>query len=71
MDPAVESITRGDDYELLFTVRPRLGSRLKAVARHADVPITKIGVCTQGPALTLARAGRSDEPLQAGSGHFR
>lgn len=70
-DPVVESITRGDDYELLFTVRPRLGARLRAVARHADVPITKIGVCTRERALTLTRGGRSDEPLPDGYGHFR
>ncbi len=70
-DPVVESIARGDDYELLFAVRPRLASRLRAVARHADVPITKIGTCTADRGLLLSRAGRGDETLPTGYHHFR
>jgi thiamine-monophosphate kinase len=69
-DAVAESITRGDDYELLFTVRPRLSSRLRSVCRHSDVPLTKIGVCTPGSSLMLRRPG-GDEPVPPGYSHFR
>ena len=69
-DAVAESITRGDDYELLFTVRPRLASRLKSACRHSDVPVTRIGVCTPGSSRMLRRPG-GDEPLPSGYSHFR
>jgi thiamine-monophosphate kinase len=64
------AITGGDDYELLFTVRPRTRHRLRAAMRHAGVPLTRIGVCTERRDVVLARSGGAIEPMPAGYGHF-
>ena len=42
--PVAEALTGGDDYELLFAVRPRTRGRLAAATRHGGVPLTRIGV---------------------------
>jgi thiamine-monophosphate kinase len=71
-EPAQERAVRGgDDYELLFTVRPRLLRRLQAVARHGGVALTRIGVCTPGPALVLKAADGAESPIPSGFTHFR
>lgn len=70
LDPLAGAVTGGDDYELLFTVRPRRRGRLRTVSRHADVTITRIGVCTTGSDVVLRRADR-EEPMPRGYGHFR
>jgi thiamine-monophosphate kinase len=64
-----EAIAAGDDYELLFTVRPRPRGRLRAVRQHADVSITRIGVCTASRDLILR--GATPRPIPRGYGHFR
>lgn len=69
-DPVLAAVTGGDDYELLFTVRPRLSRRLRTVARQADTTITRIGICTPGPDVVL-RCGEQDRPMPRGYGHFR
>jgi thiamine-monophosphate kinase len=69
-DPLATAITAGDDYELLFTVRPRLRSRLRTVMRQADTTITRIGVCTADREVRLRRGDRS-EPMPLGFSHFR
>jgi thiamine-monophosphate kinase len=70
--PVVErAITSGDDYELLFTVRPRHMRRLDAVARHGAVPLTRIGICTTGHSLVLRSADGGETPIPAGFSHFR
>jgi thiamine monophosphate kinase len=68
-------MTAGDDYELLFTVRPRTGRRLTAAKRHADAPLTRIGVCTKERAVVL-RGGTANPALEralprVGYDHFR
>jgi thiamine-monophosphate kinase len=63
------AITAGDDYELLFTVRPRTRHRLRTVARHSDVPLTRIGVCTDARDVVLFRDG-VPEPMPRGYAHF-
>jgi thiamine-monophosphate kinase len=70
-DPVLAAIAGGDDYELLFTVRPRLRGRLSASRRHGKAPITKIGVCTAEGALVLRRASGAEEPIPGGYTHFR
>jgi thiamine-monophosphate kinase len=70
LDPVDEAIVGGDDYELLVAVRPRLGRRLEAARRHAAVPLTRVGVCTEDRTLTIRRAADS-MPLPSGFGHFR
>jgi len=41
----LEALTGGEDYELLFAVRPRDRGRLKKVERSLGVPVTRIGKC--------------------------
>jgi thiamine-monophosphate kinase len=66
VDPARAAAAGGDDYELLVAVRPRLKRQLAGVVRHARVPLTRIGVCTTGPGVTLDGA-----LLSGGFRHFR
>ena len=42
-DAVAEAMTGGDDYELLFAVRPRARGGWRPRARHGDVPLTRIG----------------------------
>jgi thiamine-monophosphate kinase len=70
-DAVHESMIGGDDYELLFAVRPRLRRRLRAAEDHGDVPITRIGACTADRAVMVG--GRQETPrlLPRGFTHFR
>ena len=71
-DPVRSAITGGDDYELLLAVRPRVARRLTPARRHGDVPLTRIGVCTENPEMLLNCAdGSGPVPLPAGFHHFR
>ena len=69
---AIETaLTGGDDYELLFTMRPSHRGRLRGVQRLiADLPVTKIGVVTKGPDV-IVRGAAGDRALPAGYEHFR
>jgi len=74
VDPVMAALGGGDDYELVFTASPKLRGRLRAVARHGGVAITRIGICTK--ALTVEVTGSDDggeasAPLPGGFGHFR
>jgi thiamine-monophosphate kinase len=73
-DPLDEVLTAGDDYELLFTARPRSGGRLEPARRHGLAAITRIGVCTGDGRVLLQRPINgtvSEMPLPAGFSHFR
>lgn len=70
-DPVRAALAGGDDYELLFTVRPRHRGRLRAARRRAaGVAITRIGVVTPERQVVLKRGDR-EEPLPSGFAHFR
>ena len=70
-DPVRAAIAGGDDYELLFTARPKLRGRLKAVRRQAgDLAITRIGTVTKGSDV-LIKTSAGDRELPAGFEHFR
>jgi thiamine-monophosphate kinase len=74
VDPVTEALSGGDDYELVFTASPKLGGRLRAVARHGGVAITRIGCCTKGSTVELTGnvdGQNASEPLPRGFGHFR
>ena len=75
MDAVTEAMTAGDDYELLLAVRPRAHRRLTAASRHGGVALTRVGRCTENPAVTLRRIvsdGVADTaPLPKGYSHFR
>jgi thiamine-monophosphate kinase len=69
-DPITEALAGGDDYELVFTMSPRHQGRLRAVTRVAHgLTLTRIGVVTSEPGVTLRRDGRRDA-LPAGFEHF-
>ena len=70
-DPMAAALSGGDDYELLFTVRPRHRGRLRGARRRiGDLPITRIGVVTRGLGLTVRDTSGSYE-LPHGFEHFR
>jgi thiamine-monophosphate kinase len=73
-DPTIAAITGGDDYELLFTVRPRTRGRLKAVVGNGGTSLTRIGICTTDRAVILrcgSGATAADRRVPAGYSHFR
>jgi thiamine-monophosphate kinase len=71
IDPVMAAMTAGDDYELLFTVRPRTGRRLTAARRHGSAALTRIGICTAAGEV-LVRNGTSERTLRReGYDHFR
>jgi thiamine-monophosphate kinase len=70
---ALEAMTGGDDYELLFAVRPRLRGRMRNVVASAGAPVTRIGVCTTGGDRVVRRSADGREtllPLPGGFTHF-
>jgi thiamine-monophosphate kinase len=70
-DAVSESVAGGDDYELLFTVRPRDVRRLTAVSRACDgLQLTHIGVVTRTPGCWIVDAGQRRTPLGRGYEHF-
>lgn len=70
-DVLTAAATGGDDYELLFTVRPRTRGRLRSALRHGDVPATRIGACTDDGEVVVQMADGRREPVPSGFGHFR
>jgi thiamine-monophosphate kinase len=74
LDAVTQAVTGGDDYELLFAVRPRTSRRLAEAARRSGVRLTRIGRCTaeRGVVLERADAPRLDAGnLPRGFTHFR
>ena len=70
-DPIASALSGGDDYELLFTVRPSQRTRLRAVrSQVGDLPITRIGVVTKDGRLAV-RTSDGERDLPAGFEHFR
>lgn len=69
-DALIESVTGGDDYELVFSVPKRRRSRLRPVIGAVrGLPLTKIGELTADRTIGLRRGGRI-EPLPSGFVHF-
>jgi thiamine-monophosphate kinase len=65
-----DALSGGEDYELLFTVSPKLRRRLGGVRRLAhDLPVTMIGRMTSERTFLLEQHGRT-EPLPVGFEHF-
>ncbi len=70
-DPVAAAVAGGDDYELLFTLRPSWRGRLRGVQRNlGDLPITRIGVVTKDRRF-IVRTPQGDRPLPEGYEHFR
>ena len=73
-DAVTQALTGGDDYELLFAVRPRTQRRLNAATKRGGVPLTRIGRCTAERGVTLrGEAGSAIDldDLPRGFTHFR
>jgi len=69
-----EALAGGDDYELLFAVRPRTQRRLTAAKRRGGVALARIGRCTAERGITLRGAGAAalaGGALPQGFTHFR
>ena len=70
-DSVAAAMAGGDDYELLFTVRPSWRGRLRGVQKViGDLPITRIGVVTKEREC-IVRTSDGDRPLPSGYEHFR
>jgi thiamine-monophosphate kinase len=70
-DAVIDSVTGGDDYELLIAVRPRLSRRLTAAQRHGGAPLTRIGACTAAAGSVVLREGGVERQMPPGYSHFR
>lgn len=56
-------LTGGDDYELLFAIRPEHWPAAAALARETDTPITAIGRLIAGPAGRVTALDAAGAPL--------
>ncbi len=64
-------LTGGDDYELLFTVRPRRISELADLAGRLDLPLTRIGRIGDGQGVRALDATGQEMDLPSGGwSHF-
>lgn len=69
-DPVLAAARGGEDYELLFAVRPGSMGRLRHVTRLAGgVPITRVGELTSDRGVILERT-HGPEVLPRGFAHF-
>lgn len=69
--PVDTALTGGDDYELIFTVRPSHRGRLRGVVnRLGHVAVTRIGRVTRSRDL-LVEEGGTERTLPHGYEHFR
>ena len=70
-DALAAALGGGDDYELVFTVRPAHLGRLRGVLRGShNLPMTRIGVVTKERRLSI-RTSSGDRELPEGFEHFR
>jgi thiamine-monophosphate kinase len=69
-DALETALTGGDDYELLFTVRPAHRGRLRGVAGMLRAPVTRIGVVTKEHGVVV-RDGNGTRFLPEGYEHFK
>lgn len=71
LDPFMAAVTGGDDYELLFTVRPRHRSRFATVRKQiGSLRLTRIGIVCETPGVIVKRDGIS-VPVPSGYVHFQ
>jgi len=55
---AMEAATAGDDYELLFALRPADAAAVLALADEIGLPFSRIGRFVEGAGLTLSEEGQ-------------
>jgi thiamine-monophosphate kinase len=71
MDATTEAIAAGDDYELLFAVKPRTSRRVAAAVHDSGVTLTRVGTCTVDRAVSIRGADGAANALPQGYSHFR
>lgn len=71
LDPLSLFLSGGDDYELLFTVRPDDAARLDARAAGFDVPVRRIGRVEAGSGAALADGSGERDISALGHDHLR
>jgi thiamine-monophosphate kinase len=64
LDPLQLALHGGDDYELLFTVRPRYANRLRRAPGFSD--LTAIGVIERGRQIMLVGTDGRAKRLASG-----
>jgi thiamine-monophosphate kinase len=70
-DVLAETMAGGDDYELLFTARPKTGRRLAAALKAVPgVTVTRIGSVTRERGCWLVDAQGGRTPIAGGYDHF-
>jgi thiamine-monophosphate kinase len=70
-EPIEAAVTGGDDYELLFTVSPRMRSRFRTVRQQTrGLALTRIGTVRRAPGVTWNRDG-GRQPVPSGYAHFQ
>ena len=68
-DPVGLAVSGGEDYELLFVLRPRRrGAFLAAVRKGGKLPVTRVGRLVAEPGAWIERDGRLEE-LPSGFSH--
>jgi thiamine-monophosphate kinase len=71
VDAVMASLAGGDDYELLFTVPRARRGRLRGARRGmGDLPVTRIGVVTKDPRMSIRMDG-SERDIPEGYHHFQ
>ena len=69
-DPLAEALDGGEDFELLFTVRPKSAVHVRKLA--GKFALTEIGRITAGRKILAVASGKKSRPLRAGGyDHFR
>ncbi|HVY16850.1 MAG TPA: thiamine-phosphate kinase [Rhodopila sp.] len=68
----ITCLTGGDDYEVLMAVPPDREPALRSAAEAADIPVTRVGHFTSGPAEVMVRrtSGESLALDKGGWSHF-
>ena len=69
-DPLALALGGGEDYELLFTVRPECEAPLQRHIQTGQIDATAIGHIVAGSGLTLRRQGRETPLARTGYEHF-
>ncbi|MGQ9645832.1 MAG: thiamine-phosphate kinase [Thermodesulfobacteriota bacterium] len=71
--PSQFALSGGEDYELLFTVRPEMREKVSDLARSSKIPITHIGkIVPKSEGLhVIGRDGQEYSPTRLGYEHFK
>ena len=67
-----QALQGGEDYELMFTARPKGKARIQALGRELSVQLTRIGTVAEGADVAIEdRERRRRPPGRGGYDHFR